>query len=175
MSARRSRAARGERAIGGEPPAKQTRTRSAAVTRRPQLFDAANFLLATRDSGYRSTAYAVAEFVDNSLQAGATSVAIVVIAAQTSRYPIELLVIDNGAGMDERALARALTFGGSSRFGDRSSLGRYGMGLPNGALSCARRVEVFSWRRGRILMSRLDVDELASSRRRTSAPCGGSG
>ena len=42
----------------------------------PQLVDAANFLLATRDSGYRSTAYAVAEFVDNSLQAGATSVAI---------------------------------------------------------------------------------------------------
>jgi hypothetical protein len=137
---------------------------------RAPLVDAANFLLATRDSGYRSTAYAVAEFVDNSLQAGATSVAIEVLPGEDDRYPIELLVIDDGAGMDERTLASALTFGGSSRFGDRSSLGRYGMGLPNGALSCARRVEVFTWRRGRVLTSRLDVDELVRSRRRSLPP-----
>jgi hypothetical protein len=45
---------------------------SVAAASRPRLVDTANFLLATRDSGYRTTAYAVAEFVDNSLQAGAT-------------------------------------------------------------------------------------------------------
>ena len=33
-----------------------------AAANRPRLVDTANFLLATRDSGYRSTAYAVAEF-----------------------------------------------------------------------------------------------------------------
>ena len=69
-----------------------------------------------------------------------------------------------------RTLASALTFGGSSRFDDRSSLGRYGMGLPNGALSCARRVEVFSWRGGRVLTSRLDVDEMVRGRRRSLPP-----
>jgi hypothetical protein len=145
-------------------------TNSAALTTRPRLVDAANFLLATRDSGYRSTAYAVAEFVDNALQAGATSIAIDVLPGEENRYPIELLVIDDGAGMDESTLASALTFGGSSRFGDRSSLGRYGMGLPNGALSCARRVDVFTWRRGRVLTSRLDVDELVRSGRRSLPP-----
>src|SRR5436305_9974056 len=138
-------------------------TSSARHITRPRLVDAANFLLATRDSGYRSTAYAVAEFVDNSLQADATSVTIEVLPGKEDQYPIELLVIDDGAGMDERTLASALTFGGSSRFGDRSSLGRYGMGLPNGAVSCARRVDVFTWRRGRVLASRLDVDELVRS------------
>jgi hypothetical protein len=145
-------------------------TSSARHITRPRLVDAENFLLATRDSGYRSTAYAVAEFVDNSLQADATSVAIEVLPGKEDRYPIELLVIDDGAGMDERTLASALTFGGSSRFDDRSSLGRYGMGLPNGALSCARRVDVFTWRRGRVLTSRLDVDELVRSRRRSLPP-----
>jgi hypothetical protein len=154
----------------GPKTARDRLTSSAAPTRRPQLVDAANFLLATRDSGYRSTAYAVAEFVDNSLQAGATSVAIHVRRGEENRYPIELLVIDDGAGMDDRTLASALTFGGSSRFGDRSSLGRYGMGLPNGALSCARRVDVFTWQRRRVLTSRLDLDELVSSRRRSLPP-----
>jgi len=136
------------------------------------LVDAAKFVLATRDSGYRSTAYAVAEFVDNSLQAGASSVAIDVVAGDDPRYPLELLIVDDGSGMDEITLASALTFGGSTRFGDRSSLGRFGMGLPNGALSCARRVEVFTWRRaGRsVLVSRLDVDEIAGRRRRRLPP-----
>jgi hypothetical protein len=144
--------------------------RSVGRPTKSPLVNGANFLLATRDSGYRSTAYAIAEFVDNSLQAGATSVAIDVLPGEESRYPIALLVVDNGHGMDEPTLASALTFGGSNRFGDRSSLGRYGMGLPNGALSCARRVEVFTWRRGRVLTSRLDVDEFVRNRWRSLPP-----
>lgn len=132
---------------------------------RPHLVDAANFVLATRDSGYRNTAYAIAEFVDNSLQADAASIAIDVLPAEDSHYRFDLIVLDDGRGMDPATLASALTFGGSSRFDDRSSLGRYGMGLPNGALSCARRVEVYSWRRGRVLTTSLDVDEIVRRRR----------
>lgn len=145
-------------------------TSSGPQTSRPQLVDAAKFVVATRDSGYRSTAYAVAEFVDNSLQADATSIVIDLMPAEDCRYPLDLLVIDDGRGMDAATLASALAFGGSSRFGDRSSLGRYGMGLPNGALSCARRVEVFTWRRGRTLMTWLDVDEIVTRRRRRLPP-----
>jgi hypothetical protein len=137
---------------------------------RPQLVDVSKFLLATRDTGYRSTGYAVAEFIDNAIQACATSVAVEVVAVPDTTFPLELRVTDNGIGMDEETLASALTFGGSSRFGDRSSLGRYGMGLPNGALSCARRVEVLTWRNGRVLTSRLDVDEMVGRRRRTLPP-----
>jgi len=134
------------------------------------LVDAANFVLATRDSGYRSPAYAVAEFVDNSIQAGASSVSVHLLSSDDSRYPIEVLITDDGSGMDAKGLTAALAFGGSSRFDDRSSLGRYGMGLPNGALSFGRRVEVYTWRRGRTLMARLDVDELLRTRRRTLPP-----
>lgn len=49
-----------------------------------------NFLLATRDSGYRSTAAAVAEFVDNSIQAGAQVVHVHVFKGLNDQYPVEI-------------------------------------------------------------------------------------
>ena len=55
-----------------------------------------------------------------------------------------LEVVDNGRGMNSRTLRQALQFGGSSRFNNRSGLGRYGMGLPNSSLSQARCVDVYS-------------------------------
>lgn len=137
---------------------------------RPKLVSAANFVLATRDSGYKSTALAIAEFIDNSVQAAAASVTVEVRPAQDEQHPIEVLVTDDGSGMDAATLASALTFGGSSRFDDRSSLGRYGMGLPNGALSRARRVEVYTWKGKRVLTTSLDVDEIVTRGRRTLPP-----
>ena len=148
----------------------ETQTPSKPRGPRPSLVDPANFLVATRDTGYKTTALAIAELVDNSLQAGATEVDVEVVAARDSEYPIEISVSDNGSGMGQDTLAAALTFGGSTRFDDRSSLGRYGMGLPNGALSRARRVEVYSWTGTAVWMSRLDVEEIVRSRRRTLPP-----
>ena len=51
------------------------------------------------------------------------------------RGAVELLVQDNGTGMDPFTLRTALRFGGTTRFNDRTGLGRYGMGLPNSSLS----------------------------------------
>lgn len=138
--------------------------------RRPALVDPAHFLVATRDSGYKTTALAVAELVDNALQAGAAHVSVEIVPGEDPEFPLELRVTDDGAGMDARVLSLALTFGGSSRFDDRSSLGRYGMGLPNGALSRARRVEVYSWRRGVVHYCYLDVDELVEQQRGSLPP-----
>ncbi|MFF4876338.1 ATP-binding protein [Micromonospora sp. NPDC000668] len=132
---------------------------------RPRLVNPANFLVATRDTGYKTTGLAIAELIDNSLQAGARHVDVEVATGRGPDRQIEIMVIDDGDGMDATSLAQALTFGGSSRFNDRSSLGRYGMGLPNGALSRSRRVEVYTWRRGTgVLWSRLDIDELVIAR-----------
>jgi hypothetical protein len=65
--------------------------------------------------------------------------------------------------MDPFTLRHALRFGGSTRFNDRTGLGRYGMGLPNSSLSQARRVTVYTWRSARdVFMSYLDADEIAS-------------
>jgi hypothetical protein len=109
------------------------------------LVDIPNFIQATRDSGYRNTAAAFAEFVDNSLEAGPTRIDIELRAEVDGEITIEFL--DNGCGMSPSQLASALRFGGSTRFSSRNGIGRFGMGLPNAAVSQARRVEVLSWQR----------------------------
>ncbi|WP_432049456.1 ATP-binding protein [Verrucosispora sp. NA02020] len=106
---------------------------------------------------------AIAELIDNSVQADARNISVEITSGPGPDRQIEIMVIDDGAGMAAESLAEALTFGGTSRFNDRSSLGRYGMGLPNGALSRSRRVEVYTWRGDDVLWARLDIDELAAS------------
>ena len=125
------------------------------------------FLEATRDSGYRNTAMAIAEMVDNAIQAEAETVEISVSETQREQHPLNISISDDGHGMDPTDLGRALSFGGSSRFNDRLSLGRYGMGLPNASLSQARRVDVFSWRDGKAHHCYLDLDEVAEERCQT--------
>ncbi len=123
------------------------------------------FIQATRDSGYKGTGSAVAELVDNSLQAGATDIKISIFASdEDGKYPITLAVIDNGCGMDQPTLRTALRFGGSTRFDSRQGLGRYGMGLPNSSFSQAQRVTVHTWRsrKGPTLFSYLDLNEIAA-------------
>jgi Histidine kinase-, DNA gyrase B-, and HSP90-like ATPase len=121
------------------------------------------FIEATRDSGYKGTPSAVAELVDNSLQAGADLI-LVHIEGRSENWDDDIMVevIDNGCGMSAATLQQALRFGGTTRFNDRKGLGRYGMGLPNSSLSQARRVDVYTWRSPRsVLTSYLDVDEIA--------------
>jgi len=124
------------------------------------------FIQATRDSGYKGTASAISEVVDNSLQAGATEILISVVPEpgdQSGGLTIE--VVDNGCGMTAAALRQALRFGGTSRFNDRSGLGRYGMGLPNSSLSQARLLQVISWQSPRQgWKCYLDLDEIAQGK-----------
>lgn len=121
------------------------------------------FIQATRDSGYKSTGHAIAELIDNALQAGADQIDVWIQKSGDAEYPLEVFVCDDGRGMDRATLRQAMRFGGSSRFDDRGGLGRYGMGLPNSSLSQARAVTVYSWvEPGRVYSCYLDVDEIAA-------------
>src|SRR5581483_11962162 len=141
------------------------------------------FILATRDSGYKGTASAISELVDNAIQANATDISISIGSSGEDKKDISVSVLDNGCGMDAFTLRQALRFGGSTRFGDRGGLGRHGMGLPNASLSLSRRVTVYTWsfqrgdRQGRrlsergnraspdrVYMSYLDIDEIVQGK-----------
>lgn len=124
-----------------------------------------NFIVATRDSGYKSTASALAEIVDNSIESGATKVHIQINRNRDqTEEEYELAITDNGAGMDESELGLALQFGGSTRFNSRSQLGRYGMGLPNSSLSQCKRVEVLTWKnKQHVLSNYMDVEEVVAN------------
>lgn len=127
------------------------------------------FIEATRDSGYKNTAAAVAELIDNSFEAEATEVDVSINELNTDgARELKLSVSDNGCGMAPSVLGLALQFGGSTRYNSRDGIGRYGMGLPNSSLSQARRVDVYSWMRKDVVWwSYLDVDEIASGSKQT--------
>src|SRR5581483_8052974 len=136
------------------------------------------FIAATRDTGYKSTGAAIAELIDNAFEACAQNVDIYIKASQGDQARIVVRVVDDGTGMSPDVLRLALQFGGSTRFASRTSMGRYGMGLPNGSISQARRVDVYTWQQaGRLWTTHLDVDEVLAGRvltlpapRRTDAP-----
>jgi hypothetical protein len=130
------------------------------------------FIQAIRDAGYRGTGSALAELVDNAYEAEAGNVDIAVRVDPEGSNSQAIVVSDDGSGMSPAILELALQFGGSSRFGQRTGTGRFGMGLPNSSVSQARRLEVFTWKRPSIVWwSYLDVDEiLDGSLREIPAP-----
>jgi hypothetical protein len=126
------------------------------------LLVSSNFIRAVRESGYLSISTALAELIDNSLQAAAAEIAITISRDGSVSLP-EIVVEDNGVGMSKTELEACLRFGGTSRFDARRSFGRFGMGLPAASLSQARRVEVTAWKNHRAeYRVILDVDAVAS-------------
>jgi len=123
---------------------------------------------AMRDNGYKNAAYAIAELVDNAVQAKAKCVELLckedeeLVTQRTRRRVQEIAVIDNGKGMSAEILRKALQFGNGERLDDRSGIGRFGMGLPNSSISQARRVDVWTWQKGfkSAIHSYLDLDEI---------------
>lgn len=122
-----------------------------------------------RSSGYRSTDYAVAELIDNSIQAAARDVVIVVVekasmtnVRKTSKAH-EIWVLDNGRGMDPDLAEEAVSFGGSDRYDDRSGMGRFGMGLPQASVSQCMRTDVWTWQESdprSAATVRIDLEEI---------------
>ena len=125
---------------------------------------------AMRDNGYQNTATAIAELIDNSLQAGATTVQLLCrehrdIVSQRERSTIEqIAVLDDGSGMTEKKLREGLQFGNGERLNDRSGIGRFGMGLPNASISQCTRVDVWTWTDGpeNALYSYIDLEEVVT-------------
>jgi len=119
-----------------------------------------------RDAGYKNTAAALAELIDNSIEAGAKDIQVFSFEEQIQVrervvYQIqEVAVYDNGEGMSPEVLNVCLQFGNGTRLQSRRGMGRFGIGLPNASISQARRVEVYSWQKGKCYHTYLDVDEI---------------
>ena len=126
-----------------------------------------------RDSGYRDTAHAIAELVDNSIQAGrdvneCTEVellcvdAVDIVTERRRQFISKIAVYDNASGMDADTLRMALQFGNGTHLQTETQdgIGKFGMGLPNASISQCRRVEVWSWQNSECVHTYLDVDEV---------------
>lgn len=109
-----------------------------------------------RAVGYTIQA-ALADLIDNSIAAGARTVAIDFDAAT----PGYVATVDDGRGMDEATLVAAMRFGSRDPRETRSGmdLGRFGLGLKTASLSQCRRFTVASIQAGGLSLARWDLDE----------------
>jgi hypothetical protein len=136
-------------------------------------------ITAMRASGYRDTAYALAELIDNSIQAGEgvneqTAVELLcvdrvtLVSTRQTRRLHRLAVYDNASGMDAATLRMALQFGNGTRLTPdrRRGIGKFGMGLPNASISQCKRVDVWTWEKGKVLTSHLDVEEIEKKKQK---------
>ena len=107
-----------------------------------------------RSSGYNDTAMALGELIDNSRQAKATMVDVLVaeshnrVGKRRSWQAYEIAVLDNGIGMKPSLLQRALRLGDGEHQKDKSGMGKFGVGLPQASINQAKRIDVWSWQNG---------------------------
>lgn len=132
---------------------------------------------AMRDNGYKNAAYALAELIDNSIQASATTVELLCAervsnVGQRQRSRIhQIAVLDNGKGMDSDVLKIALQFGNGTNLSptNQTGMGKFGMGLPSASISQCTRVEVWSWQNGieSALYTYLDVEQIRTGQQKS--------
>lgn len=84
---------------------------------------------------------ALCDIIDNSIDAGATSVKIYV---SSSNKQFRIIIVDNGCGMTEEKLDEALKLGSDTEHDDLSDLGKFGMGLSTAGLSLANVTTVLT-------------------------------
>jgi len=114
-----------------------------------------------RGLGY-STATALADIIDNSISAGATTVD---LQFNWKEQLSSIYILDNGSGMDDQELESAMTLGDKSPLDARSAhdLGRFGMGLKTASFSQCKRLTVASKKNHVTSCLRWDLDLLTAN------------
>lgn len=102
--------------------------------------DATRVIEGLRDTGYQFNT-AVADVVDNSVAADATTVDLQL--KQDFRGNVTLRIYDDGIGMSEEELLRAMQYGSPVRK-SKASLGKFGLGLKTASTAFCRRLVVIS-------------------------------
>lgn len=111
---------------------------------------------------------AIAEVIDNSLEAHAKKIKIRIKWGQEGRKnprPTVIAIGDDGDGMDgngeKSTLQTCLVLGATTRRNSRTGLGRFGVGMTKGAISLCIQVEVYSrQKQGTWNYVKLDLDVL---------------
>lgn len=130
-----------------------------------KFIDNAMALQSLRDSDF-DVYSAYGEVIDNSIQAEATWVKINFNMTRSSAkrpYSIinEVIFSDNGKGMDKATLHRCMQMGFSSRYNDRTGIGRFGVGMTLASINQCKRVEIYSREQdGEWLWTYVDLDEI---------------
>ena len=123
-------------------------TKTVVATEVP-LIQVDKALESLRSSNFDTPA-AVGEPVDNAIQAGANNILIRLVEGERKvgkkqkPTPVveQIAFSDDGSGMDKDVLRQALVLGYSTRYNDRTGMGRFGVGATLAGISQAKRLEM---------------------------------
>lgn len=117
---------------------------------------------ALRGLGY-NTATALADIIDNSIAAKATTIKLDFYWNSEASC---IRILDDGTGMDDYELDRAMRLGEINPLTERSSgdLGRFGLGLKTASFSQCRKLSVASRKNNAVECLRWDLDVLSKSK-----------
>ncbi|MGP3967390.1 ATP-binding protein [Streptomyces sp. 6N223] len=134
---------------------------------RADLIQADRALDSMRDAGFDLTA-AIGEPLDNSIEADATLIRVLPVFGRGKKTIDNILITDNGVGIDPTQMHHVLSMGYSSRYGQRQGLGRFGVGLKLAGLSLGERIDVYSKQTGnpKIYHSYIDLQEIREGKQR---------
>ena len=104
------------------------------------LPDPERIVTGLRDTGYNFNT-AIADIVDNSIAANATKVSILV--NMTPEMDVTIYIADNGIGMNRDGLLNAMKYGSKER-PEKSSLGKFGLGLKTASTSFGKKLALVS-------------------------------
>ena len=102
-------------------------------------------LLSLRDSGF-DLPTALAEVIDNSIEARAHNVTVTLNKTEKNGKKLvhQIVVTDDGDGMDLDTLHHYPVVGFSTRYGRTDTIGKYGVGAKLAALNFGKRLDVWS-------------------------------
>lgn len=117
---------------------------------------APNLVESMRSLGY-SFSTAIADIIDNSIAANATQIDIFSIIEKENPF---IAIIDNGSGMSNNELFKAMQYGSINPNIERNKndMGRFGLGLKSASLSQCRKLTVLSKKNNTINALCWDVD-----------------
>jgi hypothetical protein len=144
----------------------------ARINSRIELIPSARrMVMSLRDLGYDFSA-AVADLVDNSIEAGAKRVSITIRFDGTDSW---VSIVDDGAGMSLTTLTSAMRYGSEREYVD-DDLGKFGLGLKTASLSQCRRLTVGSCEmasKGKLAVLRWDLEHIQEKNRWEVIPLSG--
>ncbi len=114
-----------------------------------------------RDTGYDFNT-ALADIVDNSIDAGANIIAIQI--EMDADGDVMVSVTDNGCGMDEQTLLDGMKYGASARV-DPKRLGKFGLGLKTASTAFCRKLSVITRNNSKsnLIKATWDLDHVAKT------------
>lgn len=133
-------------------------------TTTPIVADASFLIPILRNPGYKNLSYAVAEILDNAIDAGAKEI-VAIIGSGSENAVTEIGFLDNGLGMTNQKLESCLQIGGRADHANgvsKGQRGKYGYGLPGATFGFTEAVEVYTWQKpGEIYSLKLTLEQIS--------------